>query len=58
MENLLSLSVYPQILLRNHIRELRAAGGAPLKVGLAAGAFKYVLALVVVLLFVAKEANF
>jgi uncharacterized integral membrane protein (TIGR00698 family) len=40
------------------IRELRAAGGAPLKVGLAAGAFKYVLALVVVLLFVAKEANF
>lgn len=40
------------------VRELRAAGGAPLKVGLAAGAFKYVLALVVVLLFVAKEANF
>jgi len=40
------------------IRELRAAGGAPLKVGLAAGLFKYVLALVVVLLFVAKEANF
>lgn len=40
------------------VRELRAAGGAPLKVGLAAGAFKYVLALIVVLLFVAKEANF
>lgn len=40
------------------IRELKAAGGAPLKVGLAAGLIKYSLALVVVLLFVAKESNF
>ena len=40
------------------VRELRAAGGAPLKVGLAAGLFKYALALVIVLLFVSKEANF
>jgi uncharacterized membrane protein YadS len=40
------------------VRELKAAGGAPLKVGLAAGLCKYALALVVVLLFVSKEANF
>jgi uncharacterized integral membrane protein (TIGR00698 family) len=40
------------------VREIRAAGGAPLKVGLAAGLLKYVLALVIVLLFVSKEASF
>ena len=40
------------------VRELKAAGGAPLKVGLTAGLVKYTLALVVVLLFVAKESNF
>ncbi len=40
------------------VRELKAAGGAPLKVGIAAGLCKYALALVVVLLFVSKEANF
>jgi len=40
------------------VREIKAAGGAPLKVGLTAGVLKYVLALVVVLLFVSKEANF
>ena len=40
------------------IRELKAAGGAPLKVGLAAGLCKYVLALVIILLFVSKQPNF
>lgn len=40
------------------VREIKAAGGKPLKVGLAAGLCKYVLALVIVLLFVSKEANF
>lgn len=40
------------------IREIKQAGGAPLKVGLIAGTIKYLLALAVVLLFVAKEASF
>ncbi len=40
------------------IREIKAAGGKPLKVGLAAGALKYCLALLVIILFVSKEANF
>jgi uncharacterized integral membrane protein (TIGR00698 family) len=40
------------------VREIKAAGGAPLKVGLTAGILKYVLALIVVLLFVSKEASF
>jgi len=40
------------------VREIKAAGGAPLKVGLAAGLLKYALALIVVLLFVSKEASF
>jgi uncharacterized membrane protein YadS len=39
------------------IKELRAAGGAPLKVGLAAGLCKYILALIVILLFVSKETT-
>jgi uncharacterized integral membrane protein (TIGR00698 family) len=39
-------------------RELKTAGGKPLKVGLAAGTLKYVVALIVVMLFVSKEANF
>ncbi|MFH0730312.1 MAG: putative sulfate exporter family transporter [Pseudomonadota bacterium] len=40
------------------IREIKAAGGKPLKVGLVAGLFKYVLALLVIMFFVSKEANF
>jgi len=40
------------------VREIKAAGGAPLKVGLVAGIAKYVIALIVVLLFISKEANF
>jgi len=40
------------------VREIKAAGGKPLQVGLAAGVLKYVLALVVVMLFVSKETNF
>ncbi len=40
------------------IREIRAAGGAPLKVGITAGLVKYILALIVVLLFVSREASF
>jgi uncharacterized integral membrane protein (TIGR00698 family) len=40
------------------VRELKAAGGAPLKVGVAAGLCKYILALVVILLFIGKEAKF
>lgn len=40
------------------LRELKAAGGKPLKVGLAAGAIKYTLALIVILLFVPKETSF
>jgi len=40
------------------IREIKAAGGKPLKVGLAAGVLKYVLALIVILMFIPKEAGF
>jgi uncharacterized integral membrane protein (TIGR00698 family) len=40
------------------IREIKAAGGKPLKIGLVAGALKYVVALVVVMFFISKEANF
>lgn len=40
------------------IREIKAAGGKPLQAGLVAGAIKYVVALIVVLLFVGKEATF
>ncbi len=40
------------------IKELKTAGGKPLKVGLIAGATKYVLALLVILFFLDKEANF
>ena len=39
-------------------RELKAAGGKPLKVGLVAGSLKYVVALLVVMFFISKEANF
>lgn len=40
------------------IRELKTAGGKPLKVGLAAGTLKYVLALIIIMFFVSKEASF
>ena len=40
------------------VREIKAAGGRPLKVGVAAGLIKIVLALIIVLLFVPKQANF
>jgi len=40
------------------IRELKRAGGKPLRVGLVAGTLKYVVALVVIMLFVSKDASF
>ncbi|CAM2057561.1 putative membrane protein [Desulfovibrionales bacterium] len=40
------------------MREIKAAGGAPLKIGLTAGAIKYVAALVIIMLFISKEASF
>jgi uncharacterized integral membrane protein (TIGR00698 family) len=40
------------------IREIKAAGGKPLKVGLVAGVLKYAISLIIVLLFVSKEASF
>jgi uncharacterized integral membrane protein (TIGR00698 family) len=40
------------------VREIKAAGGKPLMIGLAAGTLKIVLALIIVLLFVPKEAAF
>ncbi len=39
-------------------RELKTAGGKPLKVGLVAGTLKYVLALIIIMLFVSKDASF
>lgn len=39
-------------------RELKTAGGKPLKVGLAAGTLKYVLALLIILFFLPKDAGF
>lgn len=40
------------------IRELKRAGGKPLRVGLVAGTLKYVVALIVIMLFVSKDASF
>lgn len=40
------------------IREIKTAGGKPLKVGLAAGCLKYVVALLVIMFFVSKESSF
>lgn len=40
------------------VREIKAAGGAPLRIGLIAGTTKYVLALLVILLFVPKDGSF
>lgn len=39
------------------VREIRAAGGKPLRIGLIAGTVKYILALIVVLLLVGKDGN-
>ncbi|MBU1040563.1 MAG: YeiH family protein [Proteobacteria bacterium] len=39
-------------------RELKTAGGKPLKVGLVAGTLKYVVALLVIMFFVSKDASF
>lgn len=39
-------------------RELKRAGGKPLRVGLVAGTLKYVVALIVIMLFVSKDASF
>lgn len=39
------------------VREIKAAGGVPLRIGFIAGTAKYLLALVVVLLFVAKDGK-
>ena len=38
--------------------EIKNAGGKPLKVGLAAGCLKYVVALLVIMFFVSKESSF
>lgn len=40
------------------VREIKAAGGKPLKVGLTAGVIKYVIALIIILMFIPKEASF
>lgn len=40
------------------IREIKAAGGKPLKVGLMAGATKYILALILIKLFLPAEAGY
>jgi len=40
------------------VREIKTAGGKPLKVGLAAGCLKYAVALIVIMLFVSKESSF
>ena len=40
------------------IRELKTAGGKPLRVGLVAGTLKYVVALIIIMLFVSKDASF
>jgi len=40
------------------VREIRAAGGAPLRIGLIAGSTKYLLALTIVLLLVPKDGSF
>lgn len=40
------------------VREIKAAGGKPLRIGLIAGTTKYVFALIVVMFLVAKDGNF
>ncbi|GAB1409586.1 putative sulfate exporter family transporter [Desulfovibrionales bacterium] len=40
------------------VREIKAAGGTPLRIGLIAGATKYILALIVILSFIPKEGAF
>lgn len=40
------------------VRELKAAGGTPLRIGLIAGFTKYILALIIILAFIPKEGAF
>jgi len=40
------------------VREIKAAGGTPLRIGLTAGAIKYVLALIVIWFFIPKDGGF
>ena len=40
------------------VREIKAAGGTPLRIGLIAGATKYILAMVIILAFIPKEGAF
>lgn len=40
------------------VREIKAAGGKPLRIGLIAGTVKYVLALIIILSFIPKEGAF
>ncbi len=40
------------------VREIKAAGGTPLRIGVIAGLLKYILALIVILAFIPKEGAF
>lgn len=40
------------------VREIKAAGGVPLRIGLVAGMVKYILALIIILAFIPKEGAF
>jgi uncharacterized membrane protein YadS len=40
------------------VREIKAAGGVPLRIGLIAGVVKYILALIIILSFIPKEGAF
>lgn len=40
------------------VREIKAAGGTPLRIGLIAGATKYILAMIIILAFIPKEGAF
>ncbi|HBW17077.1 MAG TPA: putative sulfate exporter family transporter [Desulfovibrio sp.] len=40
------------------VREIKAAGGVPLRIGLIAGMVKYILALIIILAFIPKEGAF
>ena len=40
------------------VREIKAAGGTPLRIGVIAGLLKYILALIIILAFIPKEGAF
>ena len=40
------------------VREIKAAGGTPLRIGVIAGFIKYILALIIILAFIPKEGAF